>query len=127
MREPTYTPVRAEAASRVQKYYQLVDEGEIEALVDLFAPDAVYKRPGYDPLVGRNALTRFYSETRVIREGSHVLDTVVAASDQVAVHGTFRGTLNDGRRVELRFADFFELDPSNRFTRRDTFFFAPLV
>jgi steroid Delta-isomerase len=113
--------------TRVRHYYQLVDQGDVDALVDLFAPDAVYHRPGYAPLFGRSDLRRFYEGQRVIDHGAHTVTQVVAHGSDVAVKGEFRGVLRDGRYVELRFADFFSLNPRLEFARRDTFFFAPLV
>jgi ketosteroid isomerase-like protein len=117
----------ASAVSAVRRYYTLVDEGDVPGLVALFAPDATYHRPGYPPLVGTAELTAFYSGQRVIREGQHEVSTIVANSPHVAVHGSFTGVLQDGRSVDLRFADFFLVGEDNRFARRDTFFFAPLV
>jgi len=111
----------------VHRYYQLVDQGDVPALVSLFTPDATYHRPGYEPLVGHEGLTRFYGQDRVIKEGAHTVSTVVADDDRIAVHGEFHGVLHDGREVGLRFADFFTVTAEGRFSRRDTFFFAPLV
>ncbi|MGC4806688.1 nuclear transport factor 2 family protein [Micromonospora sp. DT233] len=114
--------------SRVRRYYELVDGGDVPALVGLFAADAVYHRPGYPPIVGREALERFYREQRVIRQGRHTLRTLVGSGAEIAVHGEFHGVLHDGREVALRFADFFTFaDDEPAFSRRDTFFFAPLV
>ena len=114
-------------ASRIRRYYELVDAGDVPALVDLFAPDAHYRRPGYQTLVGHAQLERFYREQRVIREGRHTLSTLVATDDEIAVHGLFRGVLRDGTEVELRFADFFRMAPLGRIASRDTFFFVPAV
>jgi steroid Delta-isomerase len=130
MREPAagFGLTRGESpVSTVRRYYELVDSGDVRGLIGLFAPDARYYRPGYPPLVGRAELERFYSEQRVIKEGLHVLSAVVAAGDDVAVHGEFKGVLRNGQRVDARFADFFSFGPDGHFTRRDTFFFAPLV
>ncbi|MER7047178.1 nuclear transport factor 2 family protein [Streptomyces jumonjinensis] len=113
--------------SQVRRYYELVDAGDVPALVALFAPDARYRRPGYRPMVGHAELKRFYLDQRVIRSGVHTLDTVVAADDEIAVHGLFRGALHDGGRVELRFADFFRMTPQGRISSRDTFFHVPAV
>lgn len=113
--------------STVRRYYELVDSGDVNGLIGLFAPDVRYYRPGYPPLVGRAELERFYREQRVIKEGSHVLSAVVAAGDDVAVHGEFKGVLRNGQRVDARFADFFAFGPDGHFARRDTFFFSPLV
>lgn len=111
----------------VRRYYELVDEGDVPGLVALFGENAVYRRPGYPPLRGRDDLHKFYSGERVIKEGKHTLDTVVVGDDGVAVHGRFNGTLHSGEAVETRFADFFHFNPDGTFSRRDTFFFVPLI
>ncbi|MFJ2865972.1 nuclear transport factor 2 family protein [Kitasatospora sp. NPDC087314] len=113
--------------SQVRRYYQLVDAGDVPALVALFTPDARYHRPGYQPMVGHAELERFYRDQRVIRTGVHTLATVVTTDDEVAVHGLFRGVLHDGGEVELRFADFFRMTPQGRIASRDTFFHVPAV
>ncbi|WP_240137706.1 nuclear transport factor 2 family protein [Streptomyces sp. MUM 178J] len=112
---------------RVRRYYELVDAGDVTGLVGLFDHDAVYRRPGYDPLVGRAQLESFYREHRVIKEGVHTVSTILVHEDGAAVHGTFEGTLHDERSVSLRFADFFTFSESGTFRSRDTFFFAPMV
>jgi len=112
---------------RVREYYELVDSGAVQALVELFAVGAEYHRPGYEPLVGRAQLEHFYRVQRVIREGRHTLTAVVESGDCVAVHGEFNGVLHDDRETSLRFADFFRLTAAGEFSRRDTFFFSPLV
>lgn len=56
------------AVGRVREYYSLVDDGDIGGLIELFAPDAVYHRPGYEPMQGRADLERFYRTQRVIRK-----------------------------------------------------------
>ncbi|MFB6809473.1 nuclear transport factor 2 family protein [Streptomyces sp. NPDC056387] len=112
---------------RVRRYYELVDAGDVLGLVELFDRDAVYHRPGYQPLVGRTELERFYREERVIEEGRHTVSLLVQQGDDVAVQGSFAGRLRDGSAVELRFADFFSFSGANTFRRRDTFFFTPKV
>ncbi|MFE6051427.1 nuclear transport factor 2 family protein [Kitasatospora sp. NPDC056446] len=113
--------------AQAQEFYDAVDTGDIAGLIGRFAPEGSYHRPGYDPLVGRERVRRFYAEERKIKEGRHVLERVVASDGLAAVHGTFSGTLHDGSPADLRFADFFELTPEGLITRRDTFFFTPLV
>ncbi len=111
----------------VRRYYELVDRGDVPGLVALFDPAAVYHRPGYPPLCGKEELLRFYSSQRVIKEGRHTLGTIVVTDDEIAVHGSFDGTLHNGDTVHTRFADFFRCGPEGTFTRRDTFFFVPLI
>jgi steroid Delta-isomerase len=119
---PRLTPEQA-----VRSYYSLVDARDFTALVGLFSEQAVYRRPGYEPLAGRDALTRFYGSQRVIVKGCHEIAEIVTDGRKVAVHGRFTGTVKSGDTVALRFADFFSLDSDGLFDSRDTFFFAPMV
>lgn len=116
-----------EAVKHVRLYYEFVDGGDVAGLLDLFTPDAVYHRPGYAPMSGRAEMAKFYQGERVIESGAHTLRSVTADDSGVAVHGEFAGVLKDGRQVSLRFADFFTVTDEGLFSRRDTFFFAPLV
>ncbi|MHB8451619.1 MAG: alpha/beta fold hydrolase [Mycobacteriales bacterium] len=111
----------------VADYYARVDAADVDGLLGLFAPDAVYERPGYPPLVGHAAITDFYRHTRVIATGCHVLTSLVCAGRAAACAGTFRGRLRTGEQVDLRWADFWTLDGRGKVTRRTSFFFAPLV
>lgn len=116
------------AAELVRQYYASVDAGDIGDLVALFSPDAVYDRPGYPIIRGREELTRFYRGTRVIDSGAHTLQQVTVEESIVAVHGKFTGVLRDGSRSSLRFADFFTLTPArDLIAGRITFFHTPLV
>lgn len=121
------TPTDDQAAAQTRRLYELIDTDDVTAMIALFAEDAVYHRPGYEPLVGHEALAHFYRHERVIREGRHTLHTVLATGTDVAVHGAFAGVLRDGRQARHRFAEFFTLAPDGRIVRRDTFFFVPLV
>ncbi|MFL6124047.1 nuclear transport factor 2 family protein [Actinophytocola sp.] len=127
MTRSTAEPTTADAAALARRFYDHVDDGNVPGLVAMFAPRASYHRPGYAPFEGQDGITEFYSGVRKIRSGRHTLTSVVATDDTIAVRGEFQGTLHDGSPVDLRFADFFELGPDRRFTRRDTFFFAPLA
>jgi ketosteroid isomerase-like protein len=111
----------------VRRYYSLVDAQQFTELVQLFAEDSVYRRPGYEPLIGRAALSEFYGGRRVITGGRHTISELLADGSKVAVAGEFAGTVNGGKQVDIRFADFFTLDSDGLISRRDTFFFAPLV
>jgi ketosteroid isomerase-like protein len=111
----------------VERYYRLVDDNNVRELVELFAEDSVYHRPGYRPLVGRAALATFYGSERVIESGRHVLSAVLTDGTRTAVRGEFTGRLKDGRDVRVRFADFFEHAADGLFARRETYFFAPAV
>ncbi|MEV6146688.1 nuclear transport factor 2 family protein [Streptomyces sp. NPDC051992] len=121
------TEVGNSPADTVRLYYRLVDEGDIDGLVQLFDTTAEYLRPGYEKLTGHKELERFYREERVIESGRHSVLKLIHDGQDVAVHGVFEGELRDGTHASLRFADFFELTPAGTFSRRETFFFAPMV
>lgn len=116
-----------EVEERVRHYYPTVDSGDAEAVAALFAEDAVYARPGYQPLRGRAAILAFYTGDRVIAEGRHTVDRVLVAGGRAAVQGRFDGVLKDGSEVAVEFADFFDVDDAGAFTERTTYFYAPLV
>ncbi|MEN3615764.1 nuclear transport factor 2 family protein [Plantactinospora sp. ZYX-F-223] len=119
--------ISEEALVLVRRYYELVDKGDVTGLLSLFAPDAVYDRPGHDTFKGRAALDEFYRADRVIATGRHTLRGTVSDGTTVAVQGDFEGVLKSGDQVRLRFADFFKVAPDGLFSRRDTYFFAPMV
>jgi ketosteroid isomerase-like protein len=110
----------------VRHYYDLVDANDVAELVALFQPEATYCRPGYPALVGHDDIREFYAHTRKFRSGNHHLTAVLDTGGRVAVHGEFHGELHDGTAMDLRFADFFEIADDGRFSRRDTYYFAPL-
>lgn len=114
-------------AGRVRRYYTLVDAGDVDSLVRLFAPGATYRRPGYDPIAGHDGLDAFYRTQRVIESGRHTVVSLIVEGNGVAVEGEFHGTLKDGTQADLRFADFFRLDDDLLFETRQTYFFAPMV
>ncbi|MFB8212217.1 MULTISPECIES: nuclear transport factor 2 family protein [unclassified Streptomyces] len=125
---PELLPVDAEAAVRlVRRFYDLVDSGDADGVAALFAPDALYRRPGYPPMVGPAGLLGFYGRDRTIRAGNHTLTNVLADGAFVGVFGEFHGVLHSGDPVDLRFADSFTVRPDDLFADRDTYFFAPLV
>ncbi|WP_329382298.1 nuclear transport factor 2 family protein [Streptomyces sp. NBC_01351] len=115
----------AAAIARVIRHFDLIDTGDVASMVFLFAPDAIYHRPGHEPFLGRSGIRDFYTRIRPIRSGRHSLETAIAHGRNVSVHGAFRGVLHDGSPVDLRFSDFFVVDGEGAFLRRDTFVFAP--
>ncbi|MFD6163531.1 nuclear transport factor 2 family protein [Nocardia sp. NPDC060256] len=104
------------------KFYELVDENNIEDLSMHFTVDAIYHRPGYDALIAQDAIVKFYRYYRIIKEGVHKLESAMVGECGVAARGSFSGVLRDGRSIQLRFADFFAVAPGPQYSRRDTFF-----
>lgn len=112
---------------RTRHYYATVDAHDVEGVLDWFADDAVYHRPGYEPMVGREALAAFYGGERVIESGAHTIDHLVVDGRSVAVRGTFTGRLKDGTERTLGFADFIQYDADGRARERRTYFAVPGV
>ncbi|MDU0294818.1 nuclear transport factor 2 family protein [Saccharothrix longispora] len=121
------TAAMTREAALVHDFYRFVDSDDVPALVAMFTEDTTYHRPGYPPVVGQDGMSHFYTHQRVIKAGEHRVESVVLEGDQVAVRGSFEGVLRDGTRTSLRYADFFTLAADGRFSKRETFFFAPLV
>ncbi|MFB6177669.1 MAG: nuclear transport factor 2 family protein [Halobaculum sp.] len=98
-----------DAKSTARRYYDLVDAGDYDELVSLFATDVVYDRPGQATIRGREDLREFYETDRPLEAGTHEIHSVVQEGDTVAVRGTFEGE-QDGEPVSIGFADFHEFD-----------------
>lgn len=112
---------------RTRVYYACVDGGDVEGVLDWFADDGVYYRPGYAPMRGRAALSAFYGGERVIESGRHTLHEVLVDGLRVAVRGTFDGTLKDGSTVSVGFADLVRYGADGRAVERHSFFDTPAV
>ncbi|MFC7072724.1 nuclear transport factor 2 family protein [Halovenus rubra] len=106
-------------AATVREYYELVDAGRYDTLVELFATDVRYERPGQDVIEGQDSLRQFYFDERPLDDGSHTLHDVVVNDETVAVRGQFTGIQN-GESVSFEFADFHEF-ADGKIHRRYTF------
>ncbi|CQH50501.1 DUF1486 family protein [Halobacterium hubeiense] len=111
-------------AERVHEYYDAVDADRIDDLLDLFADDVVYDRPGQPPIEGKAELEAFYREGRPLEDGSHTVHDVLVDGSRAAVRGTFSG-VQDGEDVEFGFADVHVFEDGRiaeryTYTDRDT-------
>lgn len=102
-------------------YYAAVDDGDVDGLLAMFHPDAVYLRGGYPPIEGARALRDFYENVRVIDHGKHTVETVVCEGDAVAVRGRFDGASREGADLAIGWADFFDFD-GDLIRERTTYF-----
>lgn len=105
----------------VRQYYENIDRQDIQTALSCFRPDAVYHRPGYDAMLGLNAICAFYQEYRVISTGRHELESLIEKGEMVAVQGRFHGTLLSGETSSVRFADFWRFSDF-LVVERDTYF-----
>lgn len=111
----------------VRDYYARVDADDIGGMIQLFEPDAIYDRPGCEPLLGRAALEEFYRSQPPIRSRRHALASLIIDGAEAAVHGSADRITLDGRHSTIGFADFFTISESGLFSSRRTFFFVPFV
>ena len=93
---------------RVYTYYRDVDRGDVDRIIDLFAPEATYRRGQSFLLEGRDAIAAFYTDVRKL-VGTHTLHEVRGEGDEVWVRGTFTGT-HDGQPVEIQWSDRWVFD-----------------
>lgn len=110
----------------IDRLFQTVDNRDWDSLVEVFAPDVVYERPGYPEFVGLEHLVHFYREQRVIAAGRHALSSVVVEGDRGACWGHFVGTHRDGSAIDVSFADFYTF-AEGRIVNRRSFFYRPAV
>jgi ketosteroid isomerase-like protein len=94
-------------AAMVADYYRSIDCRDLESALSCFAPDAVYRRPGYEVLVGIDAIVEFYCRERVISAGQHRIESIIENANEVAVRGSFCGASHTGIPLAVRFADFW--------------------
>lgn len=110
----------------VTTYYHDIDRQDVDSALANFAPQAVYRRPGYDELAGINAIVAFYRERRVIDSGRHDIESIIENADEVAVRGSFRGRSRSGASLAVRFADFWRFT-DRQVIERNTYFDAVAV
>jgi ketosteroid isomerase-like protein len=103
--------MRTQSEDVVRAYFTAVNEGRLEELVALFAPEASLHFPLSDPIVGREAIGRFY-ET-ILQFYPERCDDVrrlfFSPEGDVAAEIHFTGTTRTGRRVVFEAVDLFTL------------------
>lgn len=118
---------RVDVRHVVQEYYDALDAGDTESVLALFSGDVLYRRPGYDRMMGLEALRRYYAKDRKLAPGRHVVRSLVVDGAQVAAHGEWEGELREGGRRSVGFAAFFVFDATGRISEHTTYFFVPAV
>ncbi|GMA38506.1 nuclear transport factor 2 family protein [Mobilicoccus caccae] len=121
------TPLQTRLRQAVQGYYDALDRNDVDEVLSDFSGDVLYRRPGYDPIVGLKGLREYYTGSRKLAAGRHVLRAMVVEDNNVAAHGMWEGDLKDGGRTSMGFAAFFSFDSAGRITEHTTYFFTPAV
>ncbi len=101
----------AESERIVRTYFAAVNETRLDDLVALFAHDASLHFPMSDPIVGREAIGRFYAN--VLQFYPERFDDVrrlfFSPEGDVAVEIHFEGTTRTGQRVVFEAVDLFTI------------------
>lgn len=114
-------------SSFIVEMFKTIDARDWAALEGFFTPDVTYERPGYDPIVGRDALLHFYREVRIIACGNHSLEHIVVDGSYGACWGSFAGKHRNGSDLGVvRFADVYTFE-DGRIKTRASYFFQPAV
>ena len=111
----------------MQRYYDALDRDDLEAVLELFSGDALYRRPGYEVIAGMERLRAYYSGDRKLAAGRHLVRDVIVEGQRAAAHGMYEGQLKDGERTTMGFGAFFTFDMNGRIAEHTTYFFTPAV
>jgi len=99
-------------------YLAALNEGSVEKVLSLFAPDAVVE----SPLYGIKPATSFYHELFADTTNSkttllHVFNNT-SDNSSLALHFQYQWTLKSGKLVEFECVDVFEISPAgDKFTK----------
>src|SRR5690606_32895070 len=89
--------------------YSLVDQGDMAAVVALFAPDVVYDRPGHGRLEGAEAVRRFFFHERNLAYSRHTIQRYLTDGEWVVAEGSVEARTIAGQELQLTFADVFRV------------------
>jgi steroid delta-isomerase-like uncharacterized protein len=103
--------MNVESERIVRAYFAAVNETRLDDLIALFAPDASLHFPMSEPLIGREAIARFYAN--VLQFYPERFDDVrrlfFSSDGDVAAEIHFEGTTHTGRRVVFDAVDLFTI------------------
>jgi uncharacterized protein len=114
------------ACTFLRDMFVAVDRQDWAGLADFYCDDCRYERPGFAPILNRQALLQFYADIRPIAAGEHRLIATLKDGDFLFATGVFSGTLKSGHSIQLQFADLYETR-NQRIYKRKTFFYTPLA
>ena len=105
----------------VKEYYQRVDAGDTEWIVQMFSVDGIYDRAGAI-YKGQNAIRQFYEEGRKVSL-THSNIKIWDAGLDIFVEGDFAGKGNDGSSRTGQFSDHWTFSNNGKVTLRRTSLF----
>ena len=104
---------------RIAAYYGQIDANDIDAILSMFSPDAVYERAGKS-YQGKERISRFFREERLIR-GRHEVSEIWEVPGHVVALGAFIGHGEAGDPRHVGFADIWTFGPDDEVTKRRTY------
>ncbi|WP_430388349.1 nuclear transport factor 2 family protein [Blastomonas fulva] len=108
-------------ASIIRDYYSRIDACDIDWVVSIFAPDAVYERAGFQ-YGSLSEIERFFRVERQIRGRHEIADTWSDAERRtIWVTGTFDGFGAKGDARRICFADMWQFNTAALVDRRQTY------
>lgn len=111
----------------VHRYYDALDRDDLEAVLECFSGDALYRRPGYGDITGTDQLRSYYASDRKLAAGRHLVREVLVDGQRAAAQGMYEGQLKGGERTTMGFGAFFGFDALGRISEHTTYFFTPAV
>ena len=103
-------------ATRAREGFERFVQGDLPALLDLFADDAVWHVPGSMPLSGehrgREAIIAFLRATAELTGGTYRVELLWTVADENHLVAVYRavGERPDGRRLDIEQALLVELE-----------------
>jgi len=105
---------------KIIQYYDLVDAGDIEALLSLFSTDIYYRRCKQE-IRGEKEFRNFYENDRSI-SGKHTITKLFEIDEKTfVVEGTFLGNRKTGEPLSIGFTDIHYLNDEDKIYERHTY------
>lgn len=111
----------------VLDYYDALDRDDMEAVLECFSGEVLYRRGGYPDIAGMDKLRDYYLGGRKLAQGRHMVRDVLVEGQRAAAQGMYEGQLKNGERMAMGFGAFFTFDNNGRIAEHTTYFFTPAV
>lgn len=111
----------------IRELFSIIDEGaDWNRLAEVFAPSAVYFRPGFEPIRGVGEIREFYANARQISLGTHYIYRILSDGPRCCCWGMFSGTTKASDKIVLYFTDWYRFS-NELIVYRRTFFYQALI
>ena len=110
----------------IMDLFKAVDSRDWATLSNIFHPEIVYERPGYEPFAGIDRVMQFYERDRILISGKHYIEHIVIEGNSGACFGRFIGIKKDHSAADERYADVY-LFKDGMIKTRKTYFFRSAI